>query len=135
MSFTRDEQGARAALGVAAGVLSDGERSLDQIRRLGMTERQQFLNFLWSFFSTTQYEGRKVAWDGSEAMERVEYEMAAASLNTLDGSVGVIVTSPMLTPRAAHATGLLCDGTVLVIGGTDEARPAERYVPGRGARP
>lgn len=56
------------------------------------------------------------------------------SLNTLDGSVGTLATSPMVSARAGHAAGLLCDGTVLVAGGTADPRPAERYVPGRGER-
>jgi hypothetical protein len=54
--------------------------------------------------------------------------------DTLDGSVAIIATAPMLTARAGHAAGRLCDGTVLVVGGTDDARPAERYGPGRTRR-
>ncbi len=56
------------------------------------------------------------------------------SLNTLDGSVGIIATSPMINPRAGHGAALLCDGSVLVSGGTAAPRPAERYRPGRERR-
>lgn len=46
-----------------------------------------------------------------------------------DGSIDLIATDSMLAPRAGHQATLLCDGTVLVVGGTALPTPAERYNP------
>lgn len=87
------------------------------------------------FTLTTLADGRLLLIGGRETAGGAPLASAGfVSLNTLDGSVGSIATSPMASPRAGHAAGLLCDGTVVVVGGTADARPAERYVPGRGAR-
>lgn len=99
MSFTRDEQGARQALGLAAGVLAGDERSLDQMRRLGMTERQQFLNHLWAIYSTVQYDSRAVAWDGSEAMDRVQREIVASQMVVPPGFYAMADSTPFQLRR------------------------------------
>lgn len=84
---------------------------------------------------TSLTDGRLLVTGGREAVGGPALSSAGlVSLNPLDGSVGALVTSPMLNPRAGHVAALLCDGTVLVAGGTADARPAERYVPGRGRR-
>lgn len=84
---------------------------------------------------TTLADGRLLVSGGREAAGGPALAATAlVDLNTLDGSVAVIATSPMLTARTGHAAGLLCDGTVLVAGGTAAASPAERYVPGRERR-
>jgi hypothetical protein len=54
---------------------------------------------------------------------------AIARLDVLNGSVDVVATDRLATPRAGHQAAVLCDGTVLVVGGTPAAGPAERYNP------
>jgi hypothetical protein len=54
-------------------------------------------------------------------------------VDPLDGTVDVVTTDPLLAPRVGHAAALLCDGTVLAIGGTD-APGADRYQPPSVAR-
>jgi Galactose oxidase, central domain len=50
-------------------------------------------------------------------------------LDAQDGSVGGHETDPLAIPRAAHQAALLCDGTVLLAGGTQSPAFAERYNP------
>lgn len=50
-------------------------------------------------------------------------------LDQLDGSVDVVGTDRLSVPRAGHQAALLCDGTVLVTGGTAVPEVAERYNP------
>lgn len=52
-----------------------------------------------------------------------------ARLDPLDGSVDVVATDRLAIPRAGHHAALLCDGTVLISGGTPVAEVAERYNP------
>jgi hypothetical protein len=52
-----------------------------------------------------------------------------ARLDTVDGVPDIFPTDPLAEPRAGHQATLLCDGTVLLVGGTAAAAPAERYNP------
>lgn len=52
-----------------------------------------------------------------------------ARLDPLDGSVTVVATDELAVPRAGHQSTLLCDGTVLLAGGTTDPSIAERYNP------
>jgi hypothetical protein len=57
-----------------------------------------------------------------------------AQLNTDTNSIDVLATDSLTVPRAGHGATLLCDGTVLISGGTDQPAPAERYNPPSAAR-
>ena len=54
-----------------------------------------------------------------------------ARVDALHGAVNVGTTDPLAVPRAGHGAARLCDGTILVVGGTDDpdAPQAERYNP------
>jgi hypothetical protein len=52
-----------------------------------------------------------------------------ARLDPIDGSVDVVATDHMSVPRAGHSATLLCDGTILITGGTETVVPASRYNP------
>jgi hypothetical protein len=52
-----------------------------------------------------------------------------ARLDLIDGTVDVVQTDRLAVARAGHQAAILCDGTVLISGGTDDATPAERYNP------
>lgn len=52
-----------------------------------------------------------------------------ARLDAIGGTVDVVATDRLAVPRARHQAALLCDGTVLVTGGTDAASRPERYNP------
>ncbi len=51
------------------------------------------------------------------------------NLDPLDGSVDAVTTDRLTAARAGHAAARLCDGTIVVLGGTDLASPIERYEP------
>lgn len=50
-------------------------------------------------------------------------------LDAQDGSVGAHETDPVGMSRVGHQAARLCDGTVLVVGGTDSPASAQRYNP------
>ncbi len=52
-----------------------------------------------------------------------------ARLDAVDGTVDIVATDRMAVPRAGHQATLLCDGTILVTGGTDVPSIVERYNP------
>jgi hypothetical protein len=52
-----------------------------------------------------------------------------AQFNTDTNSIDVLATDSLTVPRAGHGATLLCDGTVLITGGTADPAPAERYNP------
>ena len=57
-----------------------------------------------------------------------------AQLNTDTNSIDVLATDSLTVPRAGHGATLLCDGTVLLSGGTTAPAAAERYNPPSGSR-
>jgi hypothetical protein len=52
-----------------------------------------------------------------------------ARLDPVDGSVDVGATDQLASARAEHAAVALCDGTILLVGGTPTPTAAERYNP------
>ncbi|MGN6109358.1 MAG: hypothetical protein ACTHU0_29895 [Kofleriaceae bacterium] len=75
-------------------------------------------------------DGRILIAGGRGALGEPAVDTAMiARLDVVDGSVDVVQTDRLAVPRAGHHAALLCDGTVLVGGGTPAASPAERYNP------
>lgn len=58
--------------------------AMRNIINLGMTPRQQELNHFWSWYATCRYDARKVDWDGTERVDRVDAE-AIATAGVLPG--------------------------------------------------
>jgi hypothetical protein len=50
-------------------------------------------------------------------------------LDPADGDLDIVTTDRLATPRARHQATLLCDGTVMLVGGTLIKAPPERYNP------
>ena len=50
-------------------------------------------------------------------------------LNTVNGTLDVLSTDHLAIARKKHQAVLMCDGTVLISGGTTAQFPAERYNP------
>jgi hypothetical protein len=56
------------------------------------------------------------------------------AINTNTNMVDTVATNQLTVARAGHNATLLCDGTVLVSGGTPDPQPAERYNPESASR-
>jgi hypothetical protein len=85
---------------------------------------------LLDFATTTLPDGRILLTGGREAVGGPALDTAyIIRLNPLDGMVDVVATDRMSVTRAGHQAVLLCDGTVLVTGGTAGSFTAERYNP------
>jgi hypothetical protein len=74
-------------------------------------------------------DGRVLIAGGRDALGSVVDTAFIARLDPIDGVVDISGTDRLMTPRAGHQATLLCDGTVLLVGGTTTASPAERYNP------
>lgn len=86
-------------------VKRDAPRAMRQIANLGMTPRQQDLNQLWSWYTCTRYDARKVDWDGSERCDPVDGE-AIATAGVLPGGfydAGADFPLKFRRPVAAYA--------------------------------
>ncbi|MCW5807782.1 MAG: hypothetical protein KIT31_35845 [Deltaproteobacteria bacterium] len=83
------------------------------------------------FTATTLPDGRVLLAGGRlDAADTVGVDSAfIARLDVIDGALDVVATDKLATRRAGHQATLLCDGTVLVTGGTAAESPAERYNP------
>ena len=85
---------------------------------------------LTDFAATPLPDGRVLLTGGRTATGTVTDTAFIARLDPIDGSVDVVATDHMSVHRAGHSATLLCDGTVLISGGTaDPTAPAERYNP------
>jgi hypothetical protein len=81
------------------------------------------------FSATTLPDGRVLITGGLDSSGNPTNLAFIASLDPLNGAVDVIATDKLAQPRAGHQATLLCDGTVLISGGTSEQVPPERYNP------
>jgi hypothetical protein len=96
---------------VAAGMLPDGAGLVD-------------------FAATTLPDGRILITGGRPDRNSPAVNTAyIARLNSIIGAVDVVATDHLVAARAGHQAVVLCDGTVLISGGTNVPLPAERYNP------
>jgi hypothetical protein len=85
---------------------------------------------LVDFVATTLPDGRILLTGGRASPGSPALDSAyVIRLNPLNGEVDVVATDHMALARAGHQAMLLCDGTVLVSGGTAGGFTAERYNP------
>jgi hypothetical protein len=80
---------------------------------------------------TTLPDGRVLIVGGRDAPGGAATDTAFIAILRDDGSIEVVPTidRTLAVPRAGHQAALLCDGTVLITGGTDGAALIERYNP------
>lgn len=81
------------------------------------------------FTATTLPDGRVLLTGGRTKDGIVTSNAFIARLDPFDGTVDVVPTDRLLVPRAGHQATLLCDGTVLIAGGTATQTEYERYNP------
>jgi hypothetical protein len=82
------------------------------------------------FTATTLPDGRILLTGGRQTPSSPPVDTAyIAQLDPLDGSVDIGPTDRLAAARAGHQAVVLCDGTVLITGGTGGELPAERYNP------
>jgi len=55
----------------------------DRLGRLGLSPRQQDMNWLWSYYMCSQYADRKFDWDGSDHLDHLE-KVAISSGRAMD---------------------------------------------------
>jgi hypothetical protein len=85
---------------------------------------------LVDFSATSLPDGRVLITGGRPAPGAAPVPTAfILQLNTDTGMFEPLATDHLAVPRAGHGATLLCDGTVLISGGTDSPAPAERYNP------
>ncbi|HEY0254132.1 MAG TPA: hypothetical protein VGC41_21535 [Kofleriaceae bacterium] len=83
---------------------------------------------LLDFAATPLPDGRVLLTGGRRCDGCAPLDTAfIARLDPIDGTVDVVATDHMSVPRAGHSATLLCDGTILLSGGTADPAPAERY--------
>jgi hypothetical protein len=85
---------------------------------------------LVEFTATTLPDGRILLTGGRRAPGAPAVNTAyIVRLNSVTGTVDVVATDHLAVARAGHQAVVLCDGTVLISGGTTVPLPAERYNP------
>jgi hypothetical protein len=85
---------------------------------------------LVEFTATTLPDGRILLTGGRRAPGGTAVNTAyIVRLNPVIGTVDVVATDRLAVARAGHQAVVLCDGTVLISGGTTVPLPAERYNP------
>jgi hypothetical protein len=82
------------------------------------------------FTATTLPDGRVLITGGRPSIDGPALNSVyIASLDPFDGTVDIVPTDRLQAARAGHQATLLCDGTVLVAGGTADQSAYERYNP------
>ncbi len=81
------------------------------------------------FTATTLPDGRVLLTGGHDMTGAATKLAFIAQLDPLAGSVELVATDHMAVARAGHQATLLCDGTVLIAGGTASPEALERYNP------
>jgi hypothetical protein len=85
---------------------------------------------LVDFTATTLPDGRVLITGGRLTVDGPPVNTAyIARLDPFNGKVDIVATDRLQYPRAGHQATLLCDGTVLISGGTADQTPYERYNP------
>lgn len=84
---------------------------------------------LVDFTATTLPDGRVLLTGGRTLAGPITSNAFIVQLDPFDGTVDVVPTDRLLVPRAGHQATLLCDGTILVSGGTADQTAYERYNP------
>lgn len=76
-----------------------------RVARLGMTPRQQELNWLWAWYRTQHYETRRCDWDGKQNLDAVEHEAVATAGFLPPGFYDAGATLPIKfrRPKAPYA--------------------------------
>ena len=82
------------------------------------------------FTATTLPDGRILLTGGRASPADPPLDTAyIARLDPRDGQIDLVTTDQLQVARAGHQAVSLCDGTVLITGGTVDPSPAERYNP------
>jgi hypothetical protein len=84
---------------------------------------------LIDFAATTLPDGRVLITGGRTIGGAITSNAFIARLDPFTGNVDVVPTDRMTVPRAGHQATLLCDGSVLISGGTADQTVYERYNP------
>jgi hypothetical protein len=75
-------------------------------------------------------DGRVLLTGGRDVTGDAVDTVLIARLDPINGQVDVIPTDGLAVPRAGHSAVPLCDGTIMVVGGTNDPQAdAERYNP------
>jgi len=75
--------GTRMSVGTIAGAMPSMKAAVEGGESAGpgmeLTQRQQELDRYWSYYRCSNYEGRKVDWNGGPALPKLEHESVASS--------------------------------------------------------
>lgn len=125
---------------VLGGFRSDGMSGETPARELELYDPSQgvFLDAgilptaagLVDFTVTRLADGRVLLSGGHDLADVAVDTVLIARLDPINGQVDVIPTDSLAVPRAGHSAVPLCDGTILIVGGTNDTQAsAERYNP------
>jgi hypothetical protein len=78
---------------------------------------------------TSLPDGRVLIAGGRDADGEPVADAHIVRTDTFGGGIDIVSTDRLSVPRAGHQATLLCDGTVLLVGGTAGPSVAERYNP------